>query len=143
MNQGQIRVIVALIVLGGHFVVFVFGLLLGVFGPLTGVDTFQTILMTSPVLGMIAASAVNWVTSVETGVPQGDRVSLVFSIVVIFFPSALICCIGLVFALIYLQTPNFGPGNMKIAIGGIETFFGLYIGAISDRLFGKREQKAT
>jgi hypothetical protein len=31
MYQGQIRVIVAIIVLGGHFLVFFFGLLLGVF----------------------------------------------------------------------------------------------------------------
>ena len=41
MYQGQIKVIVALIILGGHFLVFFCGLLLGVFGPLLGSDAVR------------------------------------------------------------------------------------------------------
>jgi len=37
---------------------------------------------------------------------------------------------------------GFGPEQMKIALGGIETFFGVFLGAISDTLFGKEESAA-
>ena len=47
-----------------------------------------------------------------------------------------------VFYAVYVQLPGFGPEQMKIALGGIETFFGVFLGAISDTLFGKKETAA-
>jgi hypothetical protein len=138
MYQGQIRGSVALIVLFGHFLVFLFGLLLGIFGPLGGVDVTQTLLMASPVLGVIATAALSWVMRGELGIEKGGKVSAVFASVVLFFPISLIGSIFIIFYAVYKQVSGFGPDEMKIALGGIETFFGVYIGGISDTLFGKK-----
>jgi len=139
MHQGQIRVIVAVVILGGHFLVFFCGLLLGVFGPLLGSDAVQTVLMASPVLGVTATAALMFALRGETGIHRGRKVSGLFAFVTIFFPTALIACVFVVFYAVYVQVAGFGPDQMKIALGGIETFFGVFLGAISDTLFGKKE----
>jgi hypothetical protein len=137
MYQGQIRTVVALIILLGHFFVFFFGLLLGVLGPLLGSDALQTVLMASPVLAVTATAALKFALSGEGGIEKGIRVSGLFAFVTTFFPIALIVCIFIIFFAVYRQTPGFGPDEMKISLGGIETFFGVFLGAISDKLFGK------
>ncbi len=142
MYQGQIRVVVALIILGGHFLVFFCGLLLGVFGPLLGTDAVQTVLMASPVLGVTATAALMFAMRGETGIHRGRKVTGLFAFVTIFFPLALILCIFVVFYALYVELSGFGPEQMKIALGGIETFFGVFLGAISDTLFGKKEAAA-
>jgi hypothetical protein len=142
MHQGQIRVIVAVVILGGHFLVFFCGLLLGVFGPLLGSDAVQTVLMASPVLGVTATAALMFALRGEVGIHRGRKVSGLFALVTIFFPSALIACVFVVFYAVYVQVPGFGPEQMKIALGGIETFFGVFLGAISDTLFGRKEDAA-
>ena len=65
-----------------------------------------------------------------------------FAFVTVFFPTALIVCVFVVFYAVYVQLPGFGPEEMKIALGGIETFFGVFLGAISDTLFGKKDAAA-
>jgi len=143
MYQGQVRTIVALVILAGHFLVFLFGLLLGVFGPLIGADALQTVLMASPVLGVTATAALMFALREEAGVAKGTRVSGLFAIVSIFFPSALIICVFLIFLALYKQVAGFGPEQMKIALGGIETFFGVFLGVISDTLFGARPRSLS
>jgi hypothetical protein len=142
MYQGQIRVIVAIIILGGHFLVFFFGLLLGVFGPLIGADAVQTVLMASPVLAVTATAALMFALRGEVGIHRGRKVTGLFVFVTIFFPTALIACVFVVFYALYVELNGFGPEQMKIALGGIETFFGVFLGAISDTLFGKKESAA-
>lgn len=142
MYQGQIRVIVAVIILGGHFLVFFCGLLLGVFGPLLGTDAVQTVLMASPVLGVTATAALMFALRGEVGIHRGRKVTGLFAFVTIFFPCALILCVFVVFYAVYVQLSGFGPDEMKIALGGIETFFGVFLGAISDTLFGSKAHKA-
>jgi hypothetical protein len=139
MYQGQVRTIVAVIILGGHFLVFFFGLLLGVFGPLIGADVVQTILMASPILAVTATAALMFALKGELKIKQGSKVTGLFLFVVLFFPSALLVCIFMIFFAIYKQVPGFGPTQMKIALGAIETFFGVFLGAISDALFGSKK----
>jgi hypothetical protein len=139
MYQGQIRVTVAIIILGGHFLVFFCGLLLGVFGPLLGSDAIQTVLMASPVLGVTATAALMFALRGEVGIRRGRKVTGLFAFVTIFFPLALILCVFVIFYAVYVQLTGFGPEQMKIALGGIETFFGIFLGAISDTLFGKKD----
>jgi uncharacterized BrkB/YihY/UPF0761 family membrane protein len=136
MYQGQIRGIVALIILFGHLAVFFAGLLLGTFGPLTGTDAAQTVLIASPVLAVSGTAALMWIIRGQTGITKGEKVSGIFSVVSIFFPIALLVCIFFIFIAVYKQAPGFGSEQMKIALGGVETFFGVYLGAISDTLFG-------
>ena len=142
MYQGQIRVLVAVIILGGHFLVFFCGLLLGIFGPLLGTDAVQTVLMASPVLAATATSALMFALRGELGIRRGRKVTGLFAFVTIFFPSALILCIFVVFYAVYVELSGFSPDQMKIALGGIETFFGVFLGAISDTLFGSKAHKA-
>ena len=136
MRRSQIRTTVAVIVLAGHFLVFLVGLLLGVFGPLGGADAVQTLLMASPILGVTATSALRFALRDEPQVADTKKVSGLFAFVTIFFPFSLIACIAVVFAAVYKEVSGFGPDQMKIALGGIETFFGVFLGAISDTLFG-------
>jgi hypothetical protein len=138
MYQGQVRILVAVIILGGHFLVFFAGLLLGIFGPLLGSDAVQTVLMASPILGVTATSALMFALRGETEIAQGSKVTAIFGFVTVFFQTALILCVFIVFYAVYKQISGFGPEQMKIALGAIETFFGVFLGAISETLFGKR-----
>jgi hypothetical protein len=143
MYQGQVRALVAVIILLGHFSVFFAGLALGIFGPLANADALQTVLMATPILAVTASAALTWVIKGETGIQKGSRVSSLFAGVTIFFPTMLIICIFLLFYALYKQVPGFGPDKMKISLGGIETFFGVFLGAISDTLFGKHTENKT
>jgi hypothetical protein len=135
MHQRRLRAIVATIILVGHFLVFAFGLFLGIFGPLTGADAIQTLLMASPVLGVVAGSVLTFSLRTGTRRARGPKMNGLFSFVAIFFPSMLIGCIFIVFMAVYKQLDGFGPDEMRIALGGIELFFGIYLGAISEALF--------
>ncbi|MEJ0078821.1 MAG: hypothetical protein WDO17_25990 [Alphaproteobacteria bacterium] len=142
MTQRGVRTTVALITLVGHFVVFAFGLFaLGLMGPLFGSDVLQTVLMATPVLGVIAMAGLKYILASETEQPEGERVGQAFAAVVILFPTALILCILVVFLAAYFQVNHFGPEQLRIYIGFIETFFGVYVGAISDHLFGPLDRK--
>ena len=98
MYDGQIRTVVALIILGGHFFVFVAGMALGFFGPLRGTDVAQVVLIASPVLAVTATAAIRFILDGQFGVKKGKKVSGVFAFIVVAFPTALIVCI---FALFY------------------------------------------
>src|SRR5947208_665940 len=108
MYQGQIRSFVAGIVLGGHFLVFVAGMALGLFGPLSGTDLVQVVLMASPVLAATATAAIRFVLQGEIYIEQGERVTAIFAAAVVAFPTALIVCIFFLFWAIYSKR-NFFP----------------------------------
>jgi len=143
MYQGTIRVLVACIILGGHFLVFFAGLLLGIFGPLLGVDVVQTILMASPVLGVTASSALMFAMRGQTEIDRGEKVTTLFSTVTLFFPIALLVCIAVVFVAISRQVNGFGPDQLKISLGAIETFFGIFLGTIAQTLFGTKGENPS
>lgn len=128
--------LVALIILLGHLAVFLSGLMLGIFGPLAGTDVVQMIVMTLPVLGATAFAALNYVLANEQGVGRAYKVSSGFAFIVVLFPVCLLSAIFAIFYFVYIQVPGMGPDNMKVSLGGVETIFGSYLGAISSRLFG-------
>jgi hypothetical protein len=97
--------------------------------------------MTTPVLGTTAAAALMFALKGELNISLGAKVTGLFAFVCLFFPCALLLCIFVVFYAVYVQIPGFGPEQMKIAIGAIETFFGVFLGAISDTLFKKHIAK--
>lgn len=127
----------ALVILLGHLAVFLAGLMLGIFGPLAGTDVIQIIVMTLPVLGATAFAALNYVLENEKGVARAYKVSAGFTFVVLLFPICLLSAVFAIFYFVYVQIPGFGPDNMKVSLGGVETMFGSYLGAISSKLFGK------
>lgn len=143
MYDGQIRTVVALIILVGHFLVFAAGGMLGFFGPLRGTDLAQVVLIASPVLAVTATAAFRFLLAGQYGVAMGDKVTTVFAILVIAYPTVLILCIFGLFYAAYITLNGFGPDNLKVALGALETFFGGFIGLISDKLFGPLKPAPT
>ena len=93
-------------------------------------------------VAVTATAALMFALRGEVGIHRGRKVTGLFAFVTIFFPTALIACVFVVFYALYVELNGFGPEQMKIALGGIETFFGVFLGAISDTLFGKKESAA-
>jgi hypothetical protein len=136
VTDGTIRTTVAGVILLGHFFVFVAGLGLGLFGPLRGTELVQTVLIASPILAVTATAAIRFILDGQYGRAKGRKVALPFAILVTAFPTALILCIFCLFYASFIQIEGFGPNELKVALGAVETFFGAFIGLISDRLFG-------
>ena len=129
-----VRNSVAAIAIFGHISVFAVALSLGIFSILRGVDALQTLLMASPVLAVIALSAFSRI--MESGHDADEQVSTLYAIVCIVFPVLLIAAIMALFYLFYMQLDGFGLDQLKVSLGAVETFFGVYVGGISKTLFG-------
>lgn len=136
MTQGAIRNLVAALILGGHLSIFICALLLGLVGPLKGTDLVQVVLIGSPILCVTAGAALRFVLEGHSDVWKGSSVTATFASVVILIPSALIASVLVMFYAIFKQINGFGPNELKVGLGAIETFFGIFIGMISDKLFG-------
>jgi hypothetical protein len=135
MYQSQVRVVVALIVIVGHFLVFAAALSFGLLQVLFSQDAFEILLMASPVLSATGLAALLYILENETNHAKGKKVTHSFSIIVIVVPTLLILVLASIFAALLFQFRNFGPDQLKIALGATETFFGAYLGAISKKLF--------
>jgi hypothetical protein len=136
ISKGIVRSSVAAIVIFGHLAVFIVALALGIFSILRGFDAIQTLLMASPILAAVALTAFTFVIDHQEGAPDDPKVSGFYAVLCLIFPSVLIAIIMMLFFLFYLQLDRFGPDELKIALGSVETFFGVFLGAISKSLFG-------
>ncbi|WP_189637717.1 hypothetical protein [Rhizobium phaseoli] len=103
----------------------------------------QTLLMASPVLAVIAFGAFSNIMENRTGNRDSIKVSATYAIVCSVFPIFLVFIILALFWLFYQQLNHFGPDQLKIALGGVETFFGVFIGMISKSLFGNAPNGAS
>lgn len=141
MSVATVKSWVACIVIFGHLLVFIFGTALGILSLLSGIDAIQTILIACPVLSTTAFAAFGHVMSEMDEAPHeraNRNVSKLFTIIVLVFPTALLLAILSLFFLFWAQLDGFGPDQLKIALGALETFFGVYLGAISKKLFGSQ-----
>lgn len=139
MNIAAVKSWVASIVIFGHLLVFFCGMMLGIFSLLSGIDAIQTILIACPVLSTTAFAAFGHVMSEIDEAPRNRvsrDVSKLFTIIVLVFPTLLLLAILSLFLLFWAQLDGFGPEQLKITLGALETFFGVYLGAISKKLFG-------
>jgi heme/copper-type cytochrome/quinol oxidase subunit 2 len=141
VDKNIVRSAVAVIVIFGHLGVFVVALALGTFSILRGFDALQTLLMASPILAVVALAAFTFIIDSQNEKDDTSRVSTLYAILCIVFPIILIGLILTLFYLFYLQLDGFGPEQLKVTLGGIETFFGVFLGAISKALFGTSPQK--
>jgi hypothetical protein len=136
MYQKQIRLSVGIIVIAGHISVFLFGFfILGILTEPFSQDTLQIILMASPVLAATAVAALKYVLREEVGDDKGERVRWSFAVVTLGIPICLVAVILLLFLLAYYRAENFSLGSLKIALGFVETFFAVFMSAISEQLF--------
>ncbi len=130
------RNLFSIIVIFGHFGAFLFGFFaLAIGGGRVNQEFFNLILMASPVLSSTALAALVDLLARPSGGSRGRKVSGVFSAVTLFIPSVLVFCVVIVFYLFTSQSSIASPGDLKIALGVLETFFGAFLGAISKSLF--------
>lgn len=137
MYQRQVRVAVAFIVITGHFLVFIFAISFGLLKVILNQDAFEIILMASPVLAATALAGLLYILDNETNRKKGKKVTRSFSLLVLSVPTLLIFVLMLIFLAFIFQFRDFGPDELKIALGATETFFGGYLGAISKKLFSE------
>lgn len=137
MRQLDIRIAVALIVLFGHLLVFLFGFIfIGVLSASFNSDTLQVILMASPVLAATAIAALKYILGEETTRARGALVSRAFAFTVIAVPVLLIALIFLLFLITYYRLNGFGIDALKVSLGTVETCFAAFLTSISKKLFG-------
>jgi hypothetical protein len=89
---------------------------------------------------VIGLAAFTFVIDNQNGPKDRSKVSVLYSALCIIFPLILIVIILVLFFLFYLQLDRFGPDQLKVALGGVETFFGVFLGLISKSLFGISHQ---
>lgn len=136
VRQATLRSVVAAIVVLGHIFLFLYAFFfLGLFGPLYAEDAMQVVLMSTPVIGATATSALNYVIANEVRSAKGKLVSPLFALFCIAIPSILMLCIFVLYMLAASSTSQFGLTDLKLGLGVLETFFGVFVGAISKKLF--------
>jgi hypothetical protein len=139
--RSVVRNLVAIIVIFGHLIVFIVALSLGIFSLLRGLDAIQTIMMASPILAVISTAAFTYVID-DYGASKDDvKVSWIYALLCIVFPVILIAVVLVLFYLFYLQLDHFGPDQLKVTLGAVETFFGIFLGSISKSLFSSPRSK--
>lgn len=136
MNENGLARRLAFILVGGHIILFLFGLIVAVFGRLTITDSIQMILMGSPLLAVVAVSAFSHILqgrAIQDNGPDVDRgVSIFLQIVVFAFLGALF----IIYAMGLFETGNFANADtIKILVGSVETVLGGYIALIKDKIF--------
>ncbi len=137
MYQRQVRVAVAFIVIIGHFLVFLIAMSFGLLNVILDQDAFEILLMASPVLAATALAGLLYILDNETNRRKGKKVAKSFSILVLSIQTLLIVVLLIIFLAFIFQFRDFGPDQLKIALGATETFFGGYLGAISKKLFSE------
>ena len=84
MNQYQVRVVVAFIVVFGHIAVFLVGFfILGIITEPFSTDTLQIVLTSCPVLASTAYAAFKYILEGETRAARGEPVEHAFAVQVI------------------------------------------------------------
>jgi hypothetical protein len=136
VKKATASTVVAIVVIFGHVLVFGVALSLGVFAQLRGVDAIQTLLMASPILAAIAIAAFTSVLDNSIARDESERVSTLYFVLVVSFPVILVLALLSLFFLFFSQIDTLGPDQLKISLGAVETFFGVFLGAISRSLFG-------
>lgn len=98
-------------------------------------DFVQLILMSSPVLASTSALAFMHILKRKGLGSRGRKLPTLYTLVTISIPAILIFLIGVMFTLFGLQMGVAAPGEIKIALGAIETFFAGYMGALAKSLY--------
>lgn len=139
MRYGALKAWVAGLLVFGHLAVFCACFALFVTAPIEFPDVLQLALSAIPVLGASAVLAFRDILANPAGWRMGRKVSGVFLAVTLTFPLMMYFLVFFCLSGIYFQWQSFGPENVKIAVAGIEGFFGIYVGAIATTFFGSNE----
>jgi uncharacterized membrane protein len=132
LTRVQLAKRVAEIIVYGHLLLLLSGIYVYFHTPYVREETFQIVLMGSPVLALVTASAFKYLAGqvVDTNVPADPtwaRLSIVLSILFIAY----------FFWTYYLASTDnpLSIEQIKYLVGGGETVLGAYLGIIRDKLF--------
>lgn len=133
MTKTQLAKRISAIVVYGHLAVFIYGLLIMLVSPYDKSDTFQMILMGSPLLAMVGLSAYRFMAAL----PMIDLSGAVDSD---WARMATVTTISFLVALFATYTTaafdtNINISTLKFIVGAIETILGGYLGVNRDALF--------
>jgi hypothetical protein len=129
---------IASLVVYGHVLLFVYGLMVMLVSGYDRVDTFQMILMGSPLLAVIALSAFRFMAALPTNDTSetADQSWVAMStIVTALFLFALFATYSMA-----MFNTSADSSTLKIIVGAIETVFGGYLGVNRDTLFPDKTQ---
>ena len=141
MYENQVRATASLAILLGHILIVLTGLgLLVLFGPFSGSDGVQLVLMASPILAITSISSLKYILRTGTSHRKGKKTNRLFSSIVIGLPVLLIAVVLALFVLAFVGRGGLGIDGLKLTLGAVETLFGGYLGLISESLFGREDE---
>ena len=133
MTKLQLAKRVASIVVYGHILLFLYGLVVMLISGYDRQDTFQMILMGSPLLAMVALSAYRFMADLpdeDTSSKVDPAWSTMSVVVTIMFLLALFATYSTA-----MFNTSIESSVLKIMTGAIETALGGYLGVNRDTLF--------
>lgn len=127
----------AIVIVVGHILLFMYGLAVAAFGKFSITNATQMILMGSPLLVLVALAAFRFVvgglvTVDDETLPQVDSAS---SKLIMFVAIAFLLALFVAYSMALFQGPTVSADALKISVGVIETALGGYLGIIKDSLF--------
>jgi membrane-associated HD superfamily phosphohydrolase len=131
---------VASLVVYGHVILFIYGLIVMLASGYDRVDTFQMILMGSPLLAMVALSAFRFMANLPDNDESGkaDPAWVTMSTAV---TGAFLLALFATFSMAMFNTA-LEISILKIIVGTIETALGSYLGINRDTLFPDKVETA-
>lgn len=141
MTERQLTNRAAATVVGGHFVLFSYGVVIFLFGRMELSDLIVTILISSPVVAMTGLSAIDYV-----GQNRGNRCTRQIDrgagrLIIGVLASFLLLLVG-GYSLTFVRTGSrrlVSLSEINILLGLIETVLGAYIARIRNILFPQKE----
>lgn len=133
MSKLQLAKRIASLVVYGHILLFVYGLIVMLISGYNRLDTFQMILMGSPLLALVGTSAYRFMAALPdadtTGPTDPSWVRMSTFTTVIFLAALFATYTAAMF------NTEVEISILKIIVGSIETVLGIYLGINRDTLF--------
>ena len=124
---------IASIVVYGHVALFAYGLIIMLFSGYDRIDTFQMILMGSPLLAMVALAAYRFIANLPA-VDQSEPADSTWVNMSTVVTAAFLVCLFATYSIAMFNT-NVEAATLKTIVGGIETALGGYLGVNRETLF--------
>jgi hypothetical protein len=135
LTELQLSKRLAEILVYGHLALFIYAFVVWAFGRFEGEDTAQVILMGSPLLATVSASAYQLIIKGSGGksddTPLADPTQIRGTVIPV---ATFLVLLFMAYSTALVQTP-IHVDFIKIGVGAIETGLGFYLAAARDRFF--------
>jgi len=127
---------IASILVIGHLLLFIYGLIVAGLGRLFASDVAQMVLMGTPLLALISISGFQYVVANMEVIDNSEKLpdstgpNLIIFVCILFLLS-----LFFVYSLALFDYSNISVDILKISVGVIETALGGYLAIIKDNIF--------